>query len=90
MRRNKDFREGITAQFKADIQKNESYTARETGKKGYSKALGEMGEEDILNQLLDFESRNARLKAYGFDSFSSYQPTAGGSDVGQLMLRHVT
>ena len=85
MRRNKDFREGITAQFKADIQKDENYTARATGKTGYGGALSAMGEEEILNQLLDFESRNARLKAYGFDSFTSKQSTAGGSDVGQYV-----
>ena len=85
IRTNKDFREGLKKQFDKDIQINESYTGRASGKTGYVGALSAMGEEEVLNQLLDFESRNARLKAYGFDAYSTDQGTAGGSDVGQYV-----
>ena len=85
MRSNKEFRESLTKKFKEEIKNEKRYTSGSTGKAGYFSGLDAMGEEDILNQLLDFESRNARLKAYGFDAYSTSQSTAGGSDVGKYV-----
>lgn len=85
IRSNKEFRTALEKQFDAEIKNEKRYTSGSRGKTGYYDALEAMTQEDIINQLLDFESRNARLKAYGFDAYSTSQSTAGGSDVGQYV-----
>ena len=64
MRRNPDFRKELYAQYQKDIALENSYTGRATGKSKY-KPLLPMDETEMMNELLSFEERNARLSSFG-------------------------
>ena len=64
MRRNPDFRKELYAQYQKDVALENNYTGRATGRSTY-KPLLPMDETEMMNQLLKFEERNARLSSFG-------------------------
>ena len=64
MRRNPDFRKDLYKQYEKDVALENNYTGRATGRSTY-KPLLPMDETDMMNELLKFEERNARLSSFG-------------------------
>ena len=83
MRRNPEFRKDLHEQYKKDIQQQNNYTKRATGKNTYNPKLATMDETEMMNQLLSFEERNARLNSYGL--VNGEQNVEGGSDQGKYI-----
>lgn len=82
---NKDLRQDIYKQFKSDVANVDAYTGgtRETKQKfkdKYYNKLSPMSEQDMMEELLAQEERNARLAAYGLDvSTTSQNAKAAGA-----------
>jgi len=75
---NKTLRADIKQQFDSDIQNVEAYTGttaerKQQFKDKYYSGLAGMSEQDVMEQLLAQEERNARLDVYGLDVFGSGQ-----------------
>ena len=73
-----DLRKDLAAQYKKVIEDQASYTGKKSSTKSafktkYYDELSKMGEEDIINELLAQEERNARMAAFGFDPAKSSQ-----------------
>lgn len=64
MRRNPDFRKDLYKQYEKDVALENNYTGRATGRSTY-KPLLPMDETEMMNELLKFEERNARLSSFG-------------------------
>lgn len=63
-------------QYKKDIANKSSYTQGKQNEQlysGYQPELAKLTKDEIVQQLLAQEERNARLKAYGFDPTKSDQ-----------------
>jgi hypothetical protein len=83
MRRNPEFRKDLYGQYKKDIQQQNNYTGRATGKSTYNPKLATMTETEMMDQLLSFEERNARLSSFGL--VNGEQNVQGGSDQGKYI-----
>lgn len=73
-----DLRKDLAEQYKKVIEDQASYTGKKSStkeafKNKYYKDLSNMEEEDIINELLAQEERNARLEAFGFEPSKSSQ-----------------
>jgi len=84
MRTNPDFRKDLYAQFEKDIELENNYTGRAAGKTKFRATLP-ANESDMINSLIAFEERNARLQAYGNKSAGSQNTVAGGTDQGRYI-----
>jgi len=76
-----DLKADLAAQYKKVIEDQASYTGKKSGtkqafKNKYYKDLSSMNEDDIINELLAQEERNARLEAFGFEPSKSSQNAA--------------
>jgi len=75
---NKGLREDIYTQFQGDIKDVNAYTGSTQTKKQvfkdkYYNKLSPMSEQDMMEELLAQEERNARLAAYGLDVSTTTQ-----------------
>ena len=82
MRTNSDFRKDLYAQYEKDIELNNNYTLRASGKTTYYPKL-KMDQDEMINQLIAFEERNARLNSYGL--VDGEQNVQGGSGQGKYI-----
>jgi hypothetical protein len=75
---NKDFRKDLFNQYTQDIENLDAYTGKTTTTKQkfkdqYYADLKGLTEQQMLEELLAQEERNARLKSFGFDAYSTSQ-----------------
>ena len=82
---NKDLRQDIYKQFKGDVANVEAYTGttperKQQFKDKYYSGLSSMSEQDMMEELLAQEERNARLAVYGHDVFGSGQQADAASN----------
>jgi hypothetical protein len=75
---NKDFRKDLYNQYSQDIENIEAYTGKSTATKQkfkdlYYNDLKGLSEQQMLEELLAQEERNARLKSFGLDAYSTSQ-----------------
>lgn len=88
MRRNPEFRKDLYAQFEKDRNALDSYTGktneqRQKQKTKFQPELAKMNETDMMDQLLSFEERNARLNSFGL--IDGEQNIQGGTDQGKYI-----
>ena len=74
----KDLRADLVAKYKEVVEDEGNYTGKQSStKKGfktkYYDELSKMGDDDIINELLAQEERNARLEAFGYDASKTSQ-----------------
>ena len=74
----KDLRADLVAKYKEVVEDEGNYTGKQSStKKGfktkYYDELSKMGDDDIINELLAQEERNARLEAFGHDASKTSQ-----------------
>ena len=84
MRTNPDFKKDLYAQYEKDIELDNSYTHRASGKTKFRPTLAADADE-MMNQLIAFEERNARLQAYGNKSAGTENSVAGGTGQGRFI-----
>ena len=82
IKNNAELKKDLWEQYKQDIESPQAYTGKsqerkEVFKKKYGKDLQTLSPDDVINELLSFEERNARLKAAGFDAAKTSQSTSG-------------
>lgn len=84
MRTNPDFKKDLYAQYEKDIELDNSYTHRASGKTKFRPTLAADADE-MMNSLLAFEEKNARLQAYGNKSAGTENSVAGGTGQGRFI-----
>ena len=84
MRTNPDLKKDLYAQYEKDIELDNSYTHRASGKTKFRPTLAADADE-MMNQLIAFEERNARLQAYGNKSAGTENSVAGGTGQGRFI-----
>ena len=84
MRTNPDFKKDLYAQYEKDIELDNSYTHRASGKTKFRPTLA-ADPDEMMNQLIAFEERNARLQAYGNKSAGTENTVAGGTGQGRFI-----
>lgn len=84
---NKDLRSNMYKNYQSVIESDEAYTGKNKKlKQGYSKPLKELTEDQVMEQLLAQEERNARLAAHKLDAKSTEQNVAKGSNTNKATL----
>ena len=84
---NKGLRESINKNYQSVIEQDEAYTGKNKKlKEGYSKPLKALTEDQVLEQLLAQEERNARLSAHKLDAKTTEQNVAKGQTTNQKTL----
>jgi len=84
---NKDLRANIQKNYQSVIEADEAYTGKNKKlKEGYSKPLKSLTEDQVLEQLLAQEERNARLSAHKLDAKTTEQNVAKGQTTNQKTL----
>lgn len=79
---NEELKNDIFNQYQKDIETDDVYTAkRQDLKSKYQPDLKSLGKDDVINELLAFEERNARLKALGFEASKTDQNATGKTKV---------
>lgn len=73
-----DLKKDLVDQYRKVIEDEGSYTGKKSGTKQafktkYYDDLNKMDDDDIINELLAQEERNARMDAFGFDASKSSQ-----------------
>lgn len=87
---NKDLRSNIYKNYQSVINSDEAYTGKNKKlKQGYSKPLSGLTEDQVLEQLLAQEERNARLAAHKLDAKSTQQNVAKGKTTNQATLEKI-
>jgi hypothetical protein len=76
----------LKAEYNKAIENENYYTGKSSGKTKHYNDLKGLGEDDIVNNLLAQEERNARLKAHHYDPASGKQWTAKGQNTNQHAL----
>ena len=84
---NKDLKASIYKNYQDVVSSDEAYTGKNKKlKEGYSKPLKELNEDQVLEQLLAQEERNARLAAHKLDARETEQNVAKGQTTNQKTL----
>jgi hypothetical protein len=84
---NKDLRSSMYKNYQSVIESDEAYTGKNKKlKEGYSKPLKSLTEDQVLEQLLAQEERNARLSAHKLDAKTTEQNVAKGQTTNQTTL----
>ena len=84
---NKDLKASIYKNYQDVIESDEAYTAKSKKlKSGYNKPLKELNEDQVIEQLLAQEERNARLAAHKLDAKTTQQNVAKGATTNQAAL----
>jgi hypothetical protein len=84
---NKDLKASIYKNYQDVISADEAYTGKSKKlKEGYTNPLKELNEDQVLEQLLAQEERNARLAAHGLDAKTTQQNVASGATTNQAAL----
>jgi len=84
---NKGLRESINKNYQSVIEQDEAYTGKNKKfKESYSKPLKDLTEDQVLEQLIAQEERNARLSAHKLDAKTTQQNVAKGQTTNQATL----
>ena len=78
IKNNPEFRKKLYEQYKKTVANKENYTGGK--KENWESALKDRTEDEVINNLLEQEQRNLRLKSFGFDASKSEQGKAKGSN----------
>ena len=87
---NKDLRKSIFDNYKTIIEDVEAFTGKSKKlKEGYSKPLRALTEDQVLEQLLSQEERNARLAAHKLDAKTTSQSIEKGATTNKEALEKI-
>lgn len=79
IRNNKELRADIFKKYEEVVKDPKSYTGLEKGKSNWQGALEKRTEQEVIDELLAQEERNARLAAFGLDPKKTSQSVAQGA-----------
>lgn len=88
---NKDLRASLYKNYQSVIEDEQAYTGKNKKlKEGYSKPLKSLTEDQVLEQLIAQEERNARLSAHKLDAKETEQSVAKGQTTNQKTLDKIS
>jgi len=81
-----EMKKKLKEEYTKTIENEKYYTGKGAGKSKHYKELKDLSEDDVIDNLLAQEERNARLKAHGYEPAKGEQWTAKGQSTNKHAL----